>query len=101
MVAPVRSLGVPLTRIDFSGYGASIFSHWEAPKASIASTSQARFDVFVGRTAHEVIQVRTLLYPWGVRVVRTITLFRASSGYTYRWDSGWQPRVRRPVRFPV
>ena len=87
----VRNLGVPLTRIDFSGYGASVFSHWEAPKASIASTSQARFDVFVGRTAHEVIQVRTLLYPWGVRVVRTITLFRASSGYTYRWDSGWQP----------
>jgi hypothetical protein len=88
---PVRQLGVPLTRIDFSGYGASTFSHWEAPKASIASTSQARFDVFVGRTAHEVIQVRTLLYPWGVRVVRTITLFRASSGYTYRYDSGWQP----------
>ena len=89
--APVRQLGVPLTRIDFSGYGASTFSHWEAPKASIASTSQARFDVFVGRTAHEVIQVRTLLYPWGVRVVRTITLFRASSGFTYRYDSGWQP----------
>jgi hypothetical protein len=87
----VRALGVPLTRIDFSGYGASAFSHWEAPKASIASTSQTRFDVFVGRTAHEVIQVRTLLYPWGVRVVRTITLFRASSGFTYRWDSGWQP----------
>lgn len=88
---PVRQLGVPLTRIDFSGYGASLFSHWESPNASIASTSQARFDVFVGRTAHEVIQVRTLLYPWGVHVVRTITLFRASSGFTYRWDSGWQP----------
>jgi len=86
----VRNLGVPVERIDFSGYGASLFSHWEAPKASIASTSQARFDVFVGRTSHEVIQVRTLLYPWGVHVVRTITLFRASSGYTYRWDSGWQ-----------
>ena len=87
----VRNLGVPLTRIDFSGYGASIFSHWEAPDAAIASTSQARFDVFVGRTAHEVIQVRTILYPWGIHVVRTITLFRTSSGYTYRFDSGWQP----------
>lgn len=87
----VRNRGVPLTRIDFSGYGASIFSHWEAPNAAIASTSQARFDVFVGRTAHEVIQVRTLMYPWGIHVVRTITLLRASSGYTYRWDSGWQP----------
>lgn len=87
----VRNLGVPLTRIDFSGYGASLFSHWQSPGATIASTSQARFDVFVGRTAHEVIQVRSLVYPWGIRVVRTITLFRASSGYTYRWDSGWQP----------
>jgi hypothetical protein len=87
----VRNLGVPVTRIDFSGYGASLFSHWESTNATIASTSQARFDVFVGRTAHEVIQVRTLLYPWGVHVVRTITLFRASSGFTYRWDSGWQP----------
>ncbi len=87
----VRNRGVPVTRIDFSGYGASLFSHWESPRAAIASTSQARFDVFVGRTAHEVIQVRTLLYPWGIRVVRTITMFRASSGYTYRYDSGWQP----------
>ncbi len=87
----VRNRGVPLTRIDFSGYGASIFSHWEAPNAAIASTSQARFDVFTGRTAHEVIQVRTLMYPWGIHVVRTITLFRTSSGHTYRYDSGWQP----------
>ena len=87
----VRNRGVPVTRIDFSGYGASLFSHWQAPNAAIASTSQARFDVFVGRTAHEVIQVRTLLYPWGIRVVRTITMFRASSGYTYRFDTGWQP----------
>ena len=86
-----RNRGVPLTRIDFSGYGASIFSHWEAPNAAIAATSQARFDVFVGRTAHEVIQVRTLMYPWGIHVVRTITLFRTSSGHTYRYDSGWQP----------
>ena len=87
----VRNRGVPLTRIDFSGYGASMFSHWEAPNAAIAATSQARFDVFVGRTAHEVIQVRTLMYPWGIHVVRTITIFRTSSGYTYRFDSGWQP----------
>ena len=106
----VRNRGVPLTRIDFSGYGASIFSHWQAPNAAIASTSQARFDVFVGRTAHEVIQVRTILYPWGIHVVRTITLFRTSSGYTYRWDSGWQPesdgvfdfsyKVKRPGEAP-
>ena len=31
------------------------------------AASKAYFDVFVGRTAQEVIQVRSLLYPWGVR----------------------------------
>jgi len=82
--------GVPLTRIDFSGYGASLFSHWQNPDAVIAETSQAHFDVFLGRTANEVVQVRSLIYPWGIRVVRTITMFRTSSGYVFRYDTGWQ-----------
>jgi hypothetical protein len=79
-----------VTRIDFSGYGASLFSHWDNPNAVVAATSQAHFDVFVGRTAHEVVQIRSLLYPWGVHVVRTITMFRGSNGYPFRFDSGWQ-----------
>lgn len=83
--------GVPLSKIDFSGYGASMFSNWLSPSAAIAQTSQARFDVMLGRTGHEVIQVKSILYPWGIRVVRTITLFRTSSGFVYRTDSGWQP----------
>jgi hypothetical protein len=83
--------GVPLTRIDLSGYGSSIFSNWINKNAQFASTSQAKFDVFVGRTAHEIIQVKSILYPWGVKVVRTITLFRVGSGYVYRYDSGWKP----------
>jgi hypothetical protein len=82
--------GVPLERIDFSGYGSSTFSHWENPEAAFAQTSQARFDVFIGRTAHEVIQVRSVIYPWGIRVVRTIVIFRAGSSYVYRFDTGWQ-----------
>ena len=85
-----KDRGVPMPRIDFCGYGASIFSHWQNPNAAIAATSQARFDVFVGRTGHEVIQVRTLLYPWGVRVVRTITMFRVSSANVFRYDTGWK-----------
>ena len=44
----VKSRGVPLTRIDFSGYGASTLSSWFNPDAQFAQTSQARFDVFVG-----------------------------------------------------
>jgi hypothetical protein len=83
--------GVPVVSIDFSGYGASSFSNWLSPSAAIASTSQARFDIMLGRTGHEVIQVKSLVYPWGIRVVRTITLFRTSSGYVFRTDSGWQP----------
>lgn len=83
--------GVPLTRIDLSGYGASTFSNWLNPKATIAETSQARFDVFVGRCAHEIIQVKSIMYPWIIKVVRTITLFRVGSGYVYRFDTGWQP----------
>ncbi len=85
-----KQRGVPLTRIDLSGYGASIFSNWLNPKATIAATSQAKFDVFVGRCAHEIIQVKSIMYPWAIKVVRTITLFRAGSGYVCRYDSGWR-----------
>ena len=85
----IRGRGVPLTRIDLSGYGASCFSNWLNPNAAFAETSQARFDIFVGRCSHEVIQVKSMIYPWGIQVVRTITLPREASGYEYRTDSGW------------
>ena len=86
----IRQRGVPLTRIDLSGYGASSFSNWLNPTAAFAQTSQARFDIFVGRCAHEVIQVKSIIYPWGIKVVRTITIYRVSSGFVYRHDSGWR-----------
>ena len=78
-----------MTRIDFSGYGASLFSRWVNPNAQFAETSQVRFDVMVGRTAYEVVQVRSVLYPWGVRVVRTVTIQRTGGGGVFRRDSGW------------
>ena len=31
-----------------------------------------------------------MVYPWGVKVVRTITLFRLANGYVCRIDSGWK-----------
>lgn len=86
----IDSRGVPLTRIDYSGYGSSIFSNWFNPDAQFAQTSQSKFDVFVGRTAHEVIQVRSMIHCWGIRVVRTIILYRSGSGYVYRVDTGWK-----------
>ena len=84
---------VPLEKIEFSGYGASIFSDWFNKGASIADVSQAKFDVLVGRTAHEVVQVRSVMYMETglVHVVRTITLMRSPNGYVFRSDSGWQP----------
>jgi hypothetical protein len=86
----IRQRGVPLERIDLSGYGASAFSNWLNPRAAIAETSQAKFDIFVGRTAHEIIQVKSIMYPWAIKVVRTITLLRTSSNYVYRYDTGWR-----------
>ena len=81
---------VPLTRIDWSGYGATCFSDWRNPAANPPAVSQVRLDGLIGRTAYEVVQVFSFLYPWGVRVVRTITLQRSGSGGVFRRDSGWQ-----------
>ncbi len=81
---------VPLERMELSGYGASIFSDYRDATATIADVSQAQFDVVVGRTAHEVVQIRSILYPFGVHVVRTITLMRSNNGYVFRSDSGWK-----------
>ncbi len=85
-----KQRGVPVTRMDLSGYGASMLSNWLNTKAAIAETSQAKFDVYVGRCSHEIIQVKSIMYPWAIKVVRTITLFRVGSGYVYRFDSGWR-----------
>jgi hypothetical protein len=81
---------VPLERIELSGYGASIFSNWFNTDAVVADVSQTQFDVIAGRAAHEVVQVRSMLYPFGVHVVRTITLMRSNNGYVFRSDSGWK-----------
>ncbi len=94
-----KQRGVPVTQMDLSGYGASMFSDWQNTKAAIAETSQAKFDVFVGRCGHEVIQVKSIMYPWAIKVVRTITLFRVGSGYVYRFDSGWKAETNGKFDF--
>lgn len=86
----LKKRGIPVERYDFSGYGANIFSHWLNDQAKIAEVSQAKFDVWRGRTAHEIIQVRSIIYPWAIRVVRTITMFRNAAGMVHRIDSGWR-----------
>jgi len=81
---------VPLLRYDLSGYGASVFSDWRAATVSGTQIIKVQFDVFVGRTSVEVIQIQSIIYPWGITVVRTITIDRKSSGGVLRHDSGWQ-----------
>jgi hypothetical protein len=86
----MRYRGVPLERYDFTGFGAQVFSHWLNKNAEIAQVSQSIFDVWRGRVAKEIVQVRSIIYPWGIRVVRTITMYRSSTGFEYRIDSGWR-----------
>jgi hypothetical protein len=91
---------VPVTRLDLSGYGESLFSHWLNNTDDAVAVSQAHFDVLIGRTSLEVIQVRSVLYPYGVRVVRTITIDRKNSGVVVRKDSGWQAVSDGEYLFP-
>ena len=46
---------VRVTRIDFSGYGASSFSAWTDPVSPSPSVVQVRFNLIVGRVSHEVV----------------------------------------------
>jgi hypothetical protein len=88
---PGHAPRVPLSRIDFSGYGSSMFSHWQSyfsPPPPLIS--KAHFDVLIGRVSREVVQAKSILYPWGVPVVRTITIYRDGGGGIYREDTGWQ-----------
>ena len=90
---------VPVVRVDFAGYGASAFSKWLNPNA-LASVSQVRFDVFVGRTAYEVVQVASILYPWAAPLVRTITFERRKNALVFRADSGWVATGPGIYRYP-
>ena len=80
---------VPISRIDLSGYGASLFSRWVDPSNPDVGITQVGFDAFNGRTAFERVMMVSFLWPCLARVVRTIVLERQGSGTVLRWDSGW------------
>jgi hypothetical protein len=92
--------GVPLRRYDLTGYGASTFSEWTAQNPPSTAVIKAHFHVLVGRTSREVIQVQSIICPWAIRVVRTITIDRQASGVVHRVDSGWQPASDGLFNFP-
>lgn len=91
---------VPVTRIDVSGYGQSLFSDWRNPYTDPVAVSAARFDVLVGRTAFEVVQIRSKLFFYGLDVVRTITIQRRNNAIITRTDSGWQAVSDGTYQFP-
>jgi len=91
---------IPVKRIDFSGYGASMFSDWRDSKTEVGIV-KAQFDVIVGRTGFEVVKAQSNLYPWAARVVRTITIERQGAGWILRTDSGWQASSEGVFVFPA
>ena len=84
---------IPLHHGDLSGYGLSAFSHWRKSLATAQSeltgVTQVRFDVVVGRTAYELIQLASRLWHPQARVTRTIIIERGNSANVFRYDSGW------------
>lgn len=82
---------VPVTRFDISGYGGSNFSDWENPLGQFAQATKVKFNVIVGRTAMEMVKIATVLYPWGIKLTRSVTIERRGGGGVIRRDSGWEP----------
>ncbi|MFY2559934.1 hypothetical protein ACN469_20100 [Corallococcus terminator] len=81
---------VPLSRIDFSGYGASTLSRWANEKAAAVDVTKVEFNVLTGRTSYEVVEIQSILWPCMARVVRRITIRREGNGAVLRRDSGWE-----------
>lgn len=92
---------VPVTRLDISGYGGSTFSDWIHRSAAYAEAAKVQFQVVVGRTALEVVKFATVLYPWGIRLTRTVTIERRGGGGVVRRDSGWQASSPGLFQFPA
>ncbi len=81
---------VPLTRLDLSGYGASTFSDWTNPQGAFAEATKVQFQILVGRTALEIVKFASIIYPWGIRVTRAVTIERTGGAGVIRRDTGWQ-----------
>lgn len=83
--------GVPVTRIDITGFGESTFSDWRNPNALAGTVAKAEFQVFTGRTAKEIVKIFSVLFPFAVRIVHTRTIERLNDGTVMLQDSGWRP----------
>jgi hypothetical protein len=93
---PTRA--VPVTRIDLSGYGASMVSDWVNPTDGTA-IDQARFHVFVGRTSYELVEAQTYILPWNIPAVDATVFERDAAGYIARHNTGWRARDVPALRY--
>ena len=82
---------MPISQVDFSGYGATTFSRWYDATNPTVGITQVCFDGFNGRTSYYRVQMTSVLWPCLATVVRTITVERYGNGQPIRWDSGWIP----------
>ncbi len=92
--------GVPVLRVDFTGYGASTFSEWTDQNVTGPGITKVQFEASLGRTSYEVIQAVSVIYPYCIHVVRTITMLRQNAGWVKRSDSGWQASSPGLLAFP-
>ena len=81
---------IPVERIDLSGYGTSMFSDWQIKDLSFVGVVRSRFEVLVGRTSYELVQIASVIIPWSIRITRTIIFDRFSTGLVVRHDTGWK-----------
>ena len=86
---PAFNSRVPISQVDFSGYGATTFSRWYDASDPTVGITQVCFDGFNGRTSYERVEMTSVLWPCQATVVRTITVERYGNGSPIRWDSGW------------
>jgi hypothetical protein len=83
--------GIPVTRIDLSGYGTSMYSDWRHDDIKKVGVVRARFEVAIGRTAFEMLVFQTVVCPWCFRMTRTLLFERYDTGLVIKQDSGWKP----------
>ena len=81
---------IPVSRVDLSGYGTTLFSDWRDPSTTDVGIVRALFNVLIGRTAHEIVTAQTWILPWCIRLQRTITFDRSDEGEVVKHDTGWQ-----------
>jgi hypothetical protein len=83
--------GIPVARIDLSGYGTSMYSDWRHDDIRKVGVVRARFEVVIGRTAYEMLVFQTAVCPWCFRMTRTLLFERYDTGLVIKHDTGWKP----------